>query len=315
MKKQEKKVLIDNNITTKVITNIVEESEDDDDEEIIINDSIKDTLLKYDNFNNLIINANIKVPLGNSFIPQGITYYNDYLLIVGYFENGNRSKCYVLDLEGNIINEVTLDTNSHVGAISYDAVNELIWLPDNNGTLNAYNAIEFIHESEVNYLYQFNDVSDELADYIYPNKKNIAFITIDDNYLYIGNFYKTKKCITKKYLINNDDGLKLEFVNKFYMPPKTQGISFFKLNGNKYLLTSNSFNRRTTSHLELYLYDENITDYFDTYITRIEMPPMSEQIVVNGNSAYIIFESGANKYYNSLDKVEFICILDLNKIN
>ena len=279
-----------------------------------INESIIDILNSYTELNNIIVNANIEIPLTNGFIPQGITYYNDNFLLIGYYEYGRNSKCFVIDLEGNIINEVTLDTNSHVGAISYDQVNDLLWIPDNNGILNAYSASEFFYANSVNCLYKIDYVSDGLDDYNYYNKRNIAFVTIDDNYIYIGNFYKTKKCLVKKYLIKNEDTLKLEYVDQFLVPPRTQSISFIDFNNEKYMLFSNSFNRRTTSYLETYKYDENVDDYNGLNIKRISMPPMSEQVTVKDEYAFIIFESGANKYYNALDKIKYICILDINKL-
>lgn len=278
------------------------------------NEEIVNIIDKYNEFNNVLVNVNIKIPLTDGFIPQGITYYNDYLLIIGYFENGKNSKCYILDLSGEVVNEVELDTNSHVGAIAYDNINDLFWIPDNDGILNAYNASEFIYANNVNCIYKIDYVSEGLDDYIYLNKKNIAFVSIDENYIYIGNFYKTKKSLVKKYLIKNEDTIKLEYINQFLVPPRTQGIDFIDYNNEKYMLFSNSFNRRTTSYLEIYKYDESITDYSSLFIKKIEMPTMSEQVVTHDRYAFIIFESGAKKYYNALDKINYVCILDVNQL-
>lgn len=51
------------------------------------------------------------------------------------------------------------------------------------------------------------------------------------------------------------------------------------------MLFSNSFNRITTSYLEIYKYDESITDYSSLVIKKIEMPPMSEQVVTHDRYA------------------------------
>lgn len=98
-----------------------------------ISDDVFSLLSEYPDFKRVLKHANIDIPTINDFIPQGITLMKDYYIISGYYEKGNNSKCYVIDQNGKIINEVELDTTSHVGAIYYDALLNLIWLPDNEG--------------------------------------------------------------------------------------------------------------------------------------------------------------------------------------
>jgi len=277
--------------------------------------TISKKLEKYNKFNNLIINNSIKVKLDNSLIPQGITFIDKYIYISGYFEIGNKSEIIIFDLAGNIINKVKLDTNSHVGSISYDKNNNLVWIPGNNGNLLAYKKDDFYNNNSVKSKLKIDYVKDNLFDYINTNKYNIAFLTIDDNYIYVGNFYQSKKCLVKKYFINNDNNeIRLDYINEFKLPSKVQGISFYHRDNKTYLITSNSYNRFEKSKLKIYEYDESIEDYSHKSIKVYEMPPMSEQVSIYNNYGFLIFESGAKKYYNASDKVKNIIILDLNKI-
>ena len=280
-----------------------------------ISDEVKEVAFNYPEFLNVIIDANIKIPIYDNMVPQGITLMGDYILITSYDGDGkNNSVVYVMDKMGNVINTVDLGTKSHVGGIAYDEANELIWIPDNNGVLNAYKALDFIDNKKVKAKYRFNNVSDDLIDFLDDKKKLIAFVTIDEDSIYFGNFAKDTESIVKKYRIMNIDGkISLNYINSFMVPARTQSITFFNKGLKKYMIMSNSYQRRKSSYIKVYEYQENITNYKEEII-QIELPPMLEQSVVNGNSLYTIFESKAKKYSNCPEKIEYICILDVYKI-
>ncbi len=280
----------------------------------LINENIYALLEKYPVLKNVLIEANIKIPLMKKFIPQGITLMHDYILISGYYDGDELSEVYVLNNSGEIVNKVKLDTKSHVGGIAYDDVNDLIWLPADNGVLNVYNAFEFLEKKTIKKIRSFKNVGDGLTDYQDDEKNLVAYVEVDGDYLYIGNFYKTKKCIVKKYRVSTNGKIHLEYIDSFYLPKKVQGISFYEINDKKYLIVSTSFNRRTKSNLYIYEYDDDIKEYDKSIIRQIEIPPMAEQIDIRDDKLYVIFESSASKYYNAQDKVDKILILDLNKV-
>lgn len=280
----------------------------------LINENIYALLEKYPVLKNFLIEANIKIPLMNKFIPQGITLMQNYFLITGYYESDNYSKVYVLNNLGEIINTVELDMKSHVGGIAYDKVNDLIWLPDVDGILNVYKAENFLLNKKVKKLKSFNNVGKGLIDYQDKNKNLIAYVAMDGEYLYIGNFYKTKECLVKKYKVSFDHKVRLEYIDSFYLPKKVQGITFYERNNEKYLIVSSSFNRRTRSNIYIYKYDEKKKEYNSSIIRQIELPPMAEQLDIKDDKLYIIFESSASKYPNAQDKVDRTLVLDLNKM-
>lgn len=281
----------------------------------IKDENVKEIINRYPEFKNVINEGNVVLPIADDMVPQGITLMGDYILITSYDNLGKRNSIvHVLDKKGNLVNKVTLDNKSHVGGISYDKENNLIWLPDDDGVLLAYESEEFINKKNVKYKYKFNNVSDELKDFLNKDRKLIAFLTIDDGYIYIGNFSKDNKSIVKKYeIINNGEEILLKYMNKFKVPAKTQSITFKNIGNKKYMLTSNSYTRRKSSYIKVFEYKEEISDY-EKEIKSIELPPMLEQIVVDDNNLYIIFESNAKKYSNCLEKIGYICVLDLYKI-
>lgn len=197
----------------------------------LINENIRTILDSYTDLKHLIIEANIPIPISENFVPQGITTIDIYTFIVGYYDSGNYSKCYILNSLGKIVNSVELDTNSHVGAISYDKKRNLVWIPNNNGILNAYDLSDFFHKKKVNALYKFDYVSEGLIDYQNIKKKLIAYLCVDDDYIYLGNFFIDHECTIKKYqILDNDIGIELKYISSFNVPKRTQSIEFVEQN-------------------------------------------------------------------------------------
>lgn len=281
----------------------------------IIDEDILELLASYPDLRKSVLSAKINVPLMDDFVPQGLVVVNNNILITGYYDSKENSKCYVLNNKGEVINIVELDTNSHVGAIAYDKLNDLIWIPDNAGILNAYNRKDFFEKSNVSAKYQFMGNSEELIDFKNAKDKHIAYLYVDDNYLYFGNFLVNNSCIVKKYEIRVDGNLvDLKYVNSFTLPSQTQGLTFVEHDNKKYMLISRSYGRCNPSQIYVYNYDEVITDYNGLEIKRLDYPPMLEQISVDKSHLYLLFESGATKYENGIERMRVIPIINVNEV-
>lgn len=284
-----------------------------------ISDSIVDVLYEYPEFARTIKSANIKLPMTETMIPQGIAYIpNEFIIITAYdYKKDKNSKCYVLDLSGEIVNEVSLDTKSHVGAIVYDEANDVMWIPDAKGILNIYNVDDILNKKNVVAKQKFDYVSDGLINYKSNYGDYIDYMCLKDGHIFIGNFRTKDKGLVKKYKIENVEGeIVLKLVHQFNVPTLVQGITFYKKDDREFMILSKSFGRRKKSKLEIYEYDENLNDYTDglTMITRISLPPMLEQITANGENLLLLFESNAKKYDDGKDKIDVICVLALEKI-
>lgn len=277
-----------------------------------IDENTGNIINNYYNLKELIKEAYVKIPIFDKFIPQGITLVGSNYLITGYYDSHKNSTCYVLNALGEIINVVELDTNSHVGSISYDEKRNLLWLPDNNGILNAYDALDFFTKKAVNAIHKFDYVSEGLKDFQNTEKNLIAYLCVDDDYVYIGNFFKEYECTVKKYqIINTGGGISLKYVNKFKVPKRTQSIAFTSFKKRKYMLLSQSYGRNKPSYLYIYEYDESKDSYNGTELKKIKAPSMLEQISISNTLVYLLFESNASKYWNSSEKIEFVISLNL----
>ncbi len=281
----------------------------------LINENVMSTLNNYSSLKTMIKEANIQIPVENKFIPQGITLVRGHYLITGYYDSHKKSKCYVIDALGDIVNIVELDTDSHVGSISYDEKRQLLWIPDNDGVLNAYTVSDFFTKQNVKAKYKFNYISEELIDFQNSSKKLIAYLCVDGDYLYIGNFFINSECTVKKYKItSNDKKIDLKYIDKFIVPKKTQSLDFVEYNHKKYLLISQSYGRSFSSFLYVYEYEEKRKNYVGAELKKIKTPPLMEQISVNDSLLYLLFESNASKYWNCKERIEFIMSLNVNDL-
>ncbi len=278
------------------------------------------TLLdKYPDMATTIHKSNIKIPELEHMIPQGLTLTKEHIIITAYDKKGEtNSKCFVLTKTGKLVNIVTLDNSSHVGAIAYDKENALFWIPENDGRLNAYNVDEFYTKQEVIPKYSFDYVGDKLKNYENKLKNLIAYLTIKDNKLYLGSFDDKEKGLVKVYEIIKDDlgEITLNHLKEFKVPPQVQGIEFYESKEETYMLLSCSYGRFNPSYLHIYKYEEEIQDYGNSLIQRVtlKLPPMLEQTTKTQNHLYALFESKAKEYDNCLEKIGYICVFDLDKI-
>lgn len=282
-----------------------------------LSSNAKNLVLTYPEFYNLTKECKIKIPILKNMIPQGITIMDKYILITEYHNSKReKSKCIVLNQEGEIVNIVTLNTTSHVGGIAYDEKNNFLWLPGDNGSLDVYLANEFLIKKEVKALYTFNNISDGLINYKNKDKNQIAYLTIYKNHIYIGNFSLLGKSIVKKFaIINNANEFILTFIAEYYAPSKIQGITFFAKDNNDFVLLSRSYGRHNHSQIYVYRISDDKNAFIDEKkVLKIKLPPLLEQITVHNNTLYTIFESNAPTYESCNDKMESICLLDQNKI-
>ncbi len=279
-----------------------------------IHKEVSSILYKYPSLKKHIKATGIKIPNEYGFIPQGMEKINEYTFITGYFENGNNSICYIIDDKGEIVNEVDLNTTSHVGSISYDKINNLIFIPGLSDSVLVYNYIDFFTKDKIDYKYKIEDLANEFTYYKDKNELHIAFLKVYNNYLYIGSFNTNKPCLIKKFKINRlNNNLSFKYINSFTVNEKVQGIDFINKDDKKYMLLSSSFGRIFSSNLYVYLYEDGKSTY-ENYLKKYTLPPMLEQISCYGNSLYLLFESNAYKYSNALDKINYIIEMNIDKI-
>ena len=71
----------------------------------------------YEEYNKLIVN-NIKLPLEDNEVPQGICRVNNTILVSCYMDNHEQSRVLMLDLDGSRTKTIILNNKALVGGIS-----------------------------------------------------------------------------------------------------------------------------------------------------------------------------------------------------
>lgn len=277
----------------------------------------------YSNLNKLCKNPG----LNEDYIPQGITFFDNKIITVGYMKNQTNSRIYVIDSKTNEEKHFKLISNGkdflgHTGGIQY--LNGFLYLAD-EGT--------GIYKIPINSL---NKNSSTTIDIGTPTKvnSNSSFVFGRDNYLYVGEFHrntdyectniiehngKINYAIVEKYNVN-DFTTPVEI---YSIPDKIQG---FCIKNDGTIILSSSWG---ISSSKFYIYEPesviktrqsyNNSEVFflDEPTKTIKAPAMSEDLDIifeNDNSETILtmFESASNQYfYGKFFFANYIAALDL----
>jgi len=264
-----------------------------------------------------IDDVGISIPIVKDMVPQGMIIVKNRNLISAYdYKQEKNSVIYVVDKKGNIVNTCQLDIISHVGGLAYDYSNNLIWVAGVGGYINAYNIEEVLTKENVQTIYKVN-VGDGLIDFQNDKLSLVSFLTYYRNVLYVGSFSLNSRGIVKKYRISiESDEINLNYLDSFKIPDKVQGIAFYNLNDNDYMFLSISFGRENDSKIKGYIYDEAIKDYTKKRIRYVEynLPPMVEQITIDNNLLYALYESQASVYSNCSAISNNVTIIEIKNI-
>lgn len=264
-----------------------------------------------------LIDENINYVPEEDYVPQGIALVDDYILTSNfdYYKENNSIIC-VLDQNGNLVNKCMLDHDAHVGGIAYDYINKLLLVTAYNGKVYAYDINEILSKTSAEAKYTSFNVGDGLPNYLYPWLDSASFITLYNDVLFVGNFSLRGLGKVKKYKYKIiDDKVSLEYLGCFKIPDKVQGITFYKKNGNEYIMFSRSYGRDCPSILQIFKYDEEIENYCDSSLisSSLRLEPMLEQIIVKDNNIYALYESNAKPYvYRQKDDFDSIPVIDAN---
>lgn len=255
-------------------------------------------LKKGNNSLNSSIIDNINYELDYMMVPQGITLYNDYILVSAYdYLDARNSIILVLNNNGELINKCELDTNAHVGGIAYDNFNNILWVSNIGGTLNGFRINNIINNSSAKSLYRDILLGDDLINY--RGSKSISYLTFYNNKLYVGNFVNRGSGKLKEYTLERK-GSTITFnnTNIFKVPTYVQGVTFYNSNNNDYILFSRSSGSNVPSLIQIYKFDPNCKSYDenDNKCISYEATNMLEQISINNGKLYSVYENAATPY-------------------
>ena len=255
----------------------------------------------------------------NNYVPQGIALVGDYVLTSNfdYYKDKNSMIC-VIDKDGKLVHKCMLDHDAHVGGITYDEVNGLLFVTGYSGYILAYDIEDILHKDKVTAKYSNINVGDGLSNYVYPWVNSASFISIHDNELLVGNFSlrNTGKVKRYKYSIV-DDEIQLEYVSSFKIPDMVQGITSYKKDDKEYIIFSRSYGRDCPSVMQIFRYSEDIKNYGDEKLvsSSLRLEPMLEQITSRDNNIYALYESNARPYTVNQDtEFDSIPVIDADSL-
>lgn len=272
-----------------------------------------------------------KIPDCNAgFVAQGISYDTDTssFFVTGYMSDGSASPIYVVNSANGSFKRVRMLSEDgepfacHAGGLS--VTDQYIYIAGgSDGCVYVYDRGEIlsaVNDETVACVGAFQTALGDGTDI------DVAFTTIHDGKLYVGEFYRDPNYPTEKshkitthagdynqalavaYALSDDEsavfGLSEEPVVAYSLPDLVQGMCFH--NGKIFLSTSYA-----VAFSNLYVYEEKSLKQHDgiagiplyeldssalTY--SVKLPPMSEEIefIPDENKLYVMCESASNKY-------------------
>lgn len=227
--------------------------------------------------------------------PQGICFTTEYVLITSYAgEKDASGSLLVFDRQnGTYLATLEMKKNSHLGGIAFDGKN--VWIcHSNSNTLERipYEYIQKIASDVPGSMVDASAISDE-----YKIENIPSCITYYGGRLWVATHTKVfnSKMVSYNYDEKNDT---LTSLSRYTIPSKVQGIAF-DTDGTVYLSTS--YGRTKSSYLKVYSSILAMTKEPNNPEIKIEMPPCSEEIVLQGEHIYVLFESAGERYFEGTD--------------
>lgn len=254
--------------------------------------------------------------------PQGLSFLEDYVVISAYSNGGGfNSVLWVLDKKtGKYIKTIVLPTTSHVGGIAYDHLNNRLWITTTEGddtsqisalNLNTIKTDQFSKTKKpVEFDFQVSLGQIERSSYMaYDQEKLLVGYFDKDDHGHLGIFqldsegYPTGK---------NLDSEAYQPTTIIDTPDQIQGIA---VHGHQILL-SQSYGNEDSKILWFDFSGYNaLTDLLEPK-KELVAPPYMQQIQVEGDLLYLLFESSAFKYrinptVTSMDRVVALSLGDV----
>ena len=233
-------------------------------------------------FKNTII-FNYKNIYDDNYVVQGFCIAKDYCLVTAYNKFGAKSRVYLYEKTGVFKKYIDLDNSSHVGGISYDYLNNIVYITGYWGKIYAYDYYELIsgnvikYDSDIDISSMIDGVVSAATVYFYNNKLYVCtFEGIGKMVIFDLEFSKNKIRVVDKKLINN-------------LPSAIQGICVFEKDNNLYYLFSQSYSK-INSCIKLY-------DFRFSFLGQIKLKEIGIEgidIDYSGNICSI-FENGIDK--------------------
>ncbi|MBQ0065909.1 MAG: hypothetical protein KBT48_09110 [Firmicutes bacterium] len=250
--------------------------------------------------------------------PQGLCVTDNYIIISAYCHSHlHNSMLFILDKESHkFVKEIILPGKPHAGGLAYDPKRKEIWIASKKGGIpelcilaaEQIEAYSRILDKPIKYKYR----------YALPSLKNASYLTYHDDRIYVGTFsFEPKDCKLQVFSlkrINNakekEDGRYFIFEKQMYTDDKVQGVAL----DSSFLYFSRSDGPYQNSKLDVY---ENwVTEIPETFaLVSYSFPERMEQIYLDKDKMYILFESASNAYNQiGINFIDRVLVLNRNEL-
>lgn len=264
----------------------------------------------------LLVSEGTTQAICSSMTPQGMALTDKYLFISAYCHTGkHNSVIYMINRETHhLIKEIVLPGKPHAGGLAYDKEHDILWYSSNEGGLAQAISITMRDLEIYDYEDGYRPVVVNQICTLYGIVRD-SFMTFYEGCLYVGCFTKYTDSVIARYAVDEegrlvntmDETLGMEFemavpLDYSTISEQAQGMAFYD---NK-LLISHSFGI-LPSRIVLYEKSDERLYINENSKKSYRLPERIEQIVVDGDDLYILFESAAYAYralsVNIVDRV------------
>lgn len=271
-----------------------------------------------------------KVETTPTMVPQGLVIVENYLIISAYSKDKTfQSVLFLLDKNsGEHLKTIVLPGTPHVGGLAYDSTHQNLWITtEAENNLAQISALSLQQIKEEDFAHTGKE-SHYLAQTLISDVKSASFMTYYNEELWIGDFTKKHEGNLVSYYLDEqgfldfsksgtNQRLKSQQAKDetYNTEKKIQGVAFYQ----DTILFSQSFGDKN-SHLLFFankVEQEEFDFDSDDLLQSIDFPAYLEQIFVEEDRLYAIFESDANAYRSRPESlpINHVLVFDLKKLN
>lgn len=266
-------------------------------------------------------NEKFEIPaLAEGLTPQGLHYdeTNNVFLVSGYMKDGSASRIYKITDNTSTYFTLTIDDEDYVGHCGGIAT---------HGNLGYIVGEHKVYVFSLTEAIDATDGTSVVCQAVLDAPNGADFITVNENQIYIGEFYHETKYPTKEeHHLESADGINpaltfayeldgsspygFDITSPSFVISTTEKIQGMAITDDGYIVLSQSWSL-ADSHLLVYKSLADITtskyDYngqeIDMFVldssnlkTDLVLPSMSEEITMSNGEVYVSFENACLKY-------------------